>query len=281
MYNDSLAAEKIRLRRRARLPARKERERAMVQDLSGRVACVTGAGAGMGRAHALLMAEYGARLLVQDIIAERAEDTASQISSTGGSAQVIVCDVADRAAILAALRQAEDALGAIDILVNNAGIGGESTIEETDEELFDRTFDVHVKGSFFATQAVVPGMKQRRRGKIINISSIWGMVGHHYASPYCGAKAALLGLTKAWAKELAPWNIHVNAVAPGGVLTEMVLSQPDIERRMPEKLSRVPLRRYAQPQEISSLVAFLASPAADFITGQVISPNGGEVIVGI
>jgi 3-oxoacyl-[acyl-carrier protein] reductase len=253
----------------------------VTQGLSGLVACITGSGSGMGKAHALLLAQHGARLLVQDIVAEGALDTASQITAAGGSAQVIVCDVADRVTIIAALRSAEQTFGGIDILVNNAGIGSESTIDTTDEATFDRMFDVHVKGSFFATQAVVPGMKQRRRGKIINISSIWGMVGHHYASPYCGAKAALLGLTKAWAKELAPWNIHVNAVAPGGVLTDMVLSQPDVQRRMPDKLSRVPLHRYAQPREISSLVAFLASPAADFITGQVISPNGGEVIVGI
>ena len=178
------------------------------------------------------------------------------------------------------LREVEQQLGAIDILVNNAGIGGEPTIEETSEQEFDCTLAVHVKGTFFATQATVPGMKQRRSGKIINISSIWGMVGHHYASPYCGAKAAILGLTKAWAKELAPWNITVNAIAPGGVLTEMVLSQPDIESRMPEKIKRVPLGRYAEPREISYLVTYLASAGADFITGQVISPNGGEVIVG-
>ena len=253
----------------------------VMKNLKGHVACVTGAGAGMGRAHALLMAERGATVVVQDMMAERAEETAAQIRSEHGMCRIVVCDVADRIAVSTGLREAERTLGAIDILVNNAGIGGEPTIEETSEEEFDRTFDVHVKGTFFATQAVVPGMKQRRRGKIINISSIWGMVGHHYASPYCGAKAAILGLTKAWAKELAPWNINVNAVAPGGVLTEMVLGQPDIESRMREKLNRVPLRRYAEPREISFLIAFLASPAADFITGQVISPNGGEVIVGI
>jgi 3-oxoacyl-[acyl-carrier protein] reductase len=124
-------------------------------------------------------------------------------------------------------------------------------------------------------------MKRRRYGKIANISSIWGMVGHHYASPYCGAKAAILGLTKAWAKELAPWNIHVNSIAPGGVLTNMVMQQPNIEQRLSEKITRVPLHRYAEPREISYAVAFLASDEADFITGQVISPNGGEVIVGI
>lgn len=252
-----------------------------MQDFAGRVAAITGAGAGMGRAHALLLAERGAAIVVQDIVADAAQATAEQVRAAGGTAHVAVCDVADRAAIMHALQAAERALGSIDVLVNNAGIGGEPTLEETTEADFDRTFAVHVKGSFFATQAVVPGMKQRRRGKIVNISSIWGMVGHHYASPYCGAKAALLGLTKAWARELAPWNIHVNAVAPGGVLTEMVLSQPDIEKRMAGKVARVPLGRYAESREISYAVAFLASSAADFITGQVLSPNGGEVIVGI
>ncbi len=251
-----------------------------MDDLTGHVACVTGAGAGMGKAHALLMAKRGATVVVQDIIKKRAEETASLIHSAGGKAEIIICDVSDPNATTAALQEAERRLGAIDILVNNAGIGGEPTIEHTSEEDFDRTFAVHVKGTFFTTRAVVPGMKRRHGGKIINISSIWGMVGHHYASPYCGAKAAILGLTKSWAKEFAPWKITVNAVAPGGVLTEMVLSQPDIESKMPEKLRRVPLGRYAEPREISCLVAFLASSAADFITGQVISPNGGEVIVG-
>lgn len=250
-------------------------------DLAGRVAAITGAGAGMGRAHALLMAERGATIIVQDIVADAAHATAEQVRAAGGTAHVLVCDVADHNAIIAELQNAERVLGSIDVLVNNAGIGGEPTLEATTEAEFDRTFAVHVKGTFFATQAVVPGMKQRRRGKIINISSTWGMVGHHYASPYCGAKAAVLGLTKAWAKEFAPWNIHVNAVAPGGVLTEMVLSQPDIQGRMAGKLARVPLGRYAEPREIACTVVFLASSASDFITGQVISPNGGEVIVGI
>lgn len=251
-----------------------------MDDLTGHVACITGAGTGMGKAHALLMAERGATVLVQDIIGKRAEETAALIHSAGGKAETIVCDVSNPDATTAALEEAERRLGVIDILVNNAGIGGEPTIEETSVEDFDRTFAVHVKGTFFATRAVVPGMKRRNGGKIINISSIWGMVGHHYASPYCGAKAAILGLTKSWAKEFAPWKITVNAVAPGGVLTEMVLCQPDIESKMSEKLKRVPLGRYADPREISYLVAFLASSAADFITGQVISPNGGEVIVG-
>ncbi len=247
----------------------------------GKVAIVTGSGAGMGRAHAELFAERGATVVVQDIKRDAAEETAARVRAKGGKAVVIVTDVADVAATSAALAGCIDQLGRADILVNNAGIGGEPTIEETTEEYFDRTFAVHVKGSFFATKAVVPAMKRQRCGTIINISSIWGMVAHHYSSPYCGAKAALLGLTKAWAKELAPWNIHVNAIAPGGVVTEMVLSQPDIEQKMAGKVARVPLGRYAEPRELSYAVVFLASPEADFITGQVLSPNGGEVIVGV
>lgn len=249
--------------------------------LDGALAIVTGAGAGMGRAHAVLLAERGARVVVQDIVGAAAEETAALVRRAGGEANVAVFDIADVPTVTEQMARLVREAGRVDILVNNAGIGGEPTIEATTEADFDRTFAVHVKGTFFATRAVVPQMKEQRRGKIINISSIWGMVGHHYASPYCGAKAAILGLTKAWAKEFAPWNIHVNAIAPGGVMTEMVMSQPDIEQKMPLKVARVPLGRYCDPVEISYLVAFLGSNEADFITGQVVSPNGGEVIVGI
>jgi 3-oxoacyl-[acyl-carrier protein] reductase len=247
----------------------------------GRVAVITGGGRGMGRAHARLLAAGGASVVVQDILEPEAQETVRMIRDAGGQGQAIICDVTDTRRLQHELAAMERRLGRLDILVNNAGIGSEATLEEITEEDFDRMFAVHVKGSFFAAQAVVPGMKARRIGKIINISSIWGMVGHHAASDYCAAKAALLGLTKAWARELAPWNIHVNAVAPGGVLTDMVLQQPNIETRMAEKIKLVPLGRYADPSEIAATVAFLASSEADFITGQVISPNGGQTIVGI
>jgi 3-oxoacyl-[acyl-carrier protein] reductase len=190
-------------------------------------------------------------------------------------------DGVENPAAMRAIAEATAAeLGPVDILVNNAGIGEHAAIEEIDAQMFQRMFDIHVKGSFFCGQAVIPAMKERRSGKIINISSIWGMNGADTASHYCGAKAALLGLTKAWAKELAPWNIHVNAVCPGGVLTEMPIRVQGMDKiRAKEK--KVPLQRWAQPEEISYAVAFFASSESDFVTGQMISPNGGETIVGI
>jgi 3-oxoacyl-[acyl-carrier protein] reductase len=240
---------------------------------------ITGSGDGMGKAHAILMAERGADIVVHDIKADLVEGTAAAIRKLGRKAHVGVCDVADVAAVQRLVADATAAMGRIDILVNNAGYGQRSETQAITEQDFDRMFAVHVKGSFFAAQAVIPGMKERRYGKIVNISSMWGMTGAPVAPHYCAAKAALLGFTKAWAKELAPWNIHVNAVAPGGVKSggPIKLDNPEI---LKAKEARVPLKRYCEPVEIAYAVAYLASPEADFVTGQVISPNGGEVIVG-
>jgi 3-oxoacyl-[acyl-carrier protein] reductase len=247
--------------------------------LSGKVALITGSGNGMGRAHALLMAERGADIVVADFDAVEAEATAAQVVERGRRTHLMVCDVADVAALRQGISKAVAALGPIDILVNNAGYGQRLETCEIDEAAFDRMMAVHVRGSFFCAQAVIPTMKERRRGKIINISSIWGMTGAPVAPHYCAAKAALLGLTKAWAKELAPWNIHVNAVAPGGVRSGGP-AKLDSAELLRTKEARVPLKRYCEPTEISYAVVFLASPEADFITGQVLSPNGGETIVG-
>ena len=154
------------------------------------------------------------------------------------------------------------------------------TIEEITTEAWQRMFDIHVKGAFLGAKSVVPGMKERRQGKIVNVSSIWGMVGHSSHSHYCGAKAALLGLTKAWAKELAPFNVMVNAIAPGLVTTEMVLKKGGMEY-VNQAAEKVPLKRSADVIEMSYTVLFLSCHESDFVTGQVISPNGGDTIVGI
>lgn len=252
----------------------------MEAPLFGKVALVTGAARGMGRSHALLLAERGADVIVNDVDAAPLQETIAAISRTGRRALAIPRDVRDVEALAAEIGAAERAMGRIDILVNNAGVGGQGlTIERIDEATFDRMFGVHVKGAFFATQAVVPGMKRRRYGKIINISSNFAMGGSAFASHYAAAKSALSGFTKAWARELAPFNIQVNAVAPGLLETDLTLSSIGPER-IRAMAAEVPLGRIAQPIEISYAVAWLASPETDFMTGQVISPNGGVTIVG-
>ena len=245
----------------------------------GKVAWITGSGRGMGRAHAELMASRGASIVVHDVLETEAQETAEALRGIGARFVVAHDSVADPAAMRGLVERVEAELGPIDILVNNAGIGEHSSIEEITPESFQRMFDIHVKGTFFCAQAVIPAMKARKTGRIVNISSIWGMNGTNTASHYCAAKTAVLGLTKAWAKELAPWNILVNAVCPGGVMTEMPIRVQGMEK-IREKEKKVPLGRWAQPEEISYAVAFLASDEAAFITGQAISPNGGETIVG-
>lgn len=249
-------------------------------NLAGKVALVTGAAGGMGRQHAILMAERGADVAVADVNAEGATETAAMVRDLGRRAEIFEVDMADIDTVKHMVATAEDALGRIDILVNNAGHGQRYALEDITEEDYDRMMDVHVKGSFFCTQAVVPGMKRRESGSILNISSIWGQTGFRLASHYCGAKAALLGMTKAWAQELAPWKIRVNAVAPGGVLSGGPLTM-DSPEELQAKQAAVPLKRFCEPREMSYAVAFLVSSEADFITGQVLSVNGGQVIVGI
>lgn len=250
----------------------------MTKSLQDKVALVTGAGRGIGRAVALLMAERGADILLLDIDPSGVKDVASEVAERGRKALTCVVDVADIDGVGRSL--GGTALGRVDILVNNAGISGrEARFSDIDEARFDRMMDIHVKGAFFLTQKVVPGMMSNGYGRIINISSNRGMVGYSRSSHYCAAKAALLGMTKAWAKELAPHGILVNAVAPGVVFTEM--NTWNGMAPLEEEASWNLLKRWAEPEEIAYTVAFLASPEADFITGQVISPNGGDPIVGL
>ena len=253
----------------------------MPGSLEGRTALITGSGSGMGRSHAKLMAERGASVIVHDVDAEGANQTADMLREVGTMATVMVADIRDVSGFGAALRVAEDEGGAVEILVNNAGVGGQGlAIEDIDEMTFDRMFEVHVKGSFFATQAVVPGMKERGYGKIVNISSNFAMGGAAFASHYAAAKSALSGFTKSWAREFAPYKICVNAVAPGILETPMTLGSIGKER-IDAMIKDIPLGRIAEPIDISYAVAWLACPETDFMTGQVISPNGGVTIVGI
>ncbi len=235
----------------------------------------------MGRSHALLLAQRGAKVVVNDIDAEGAHETAEAVREAGGQAHVIVMDVRETAELAQAITAAAAQLGTIDILVNNAGVGGQGlAVEQVGEATFDEVFDVHVKGAFFVTQAILPGMKTQRYGKIINISSVFALGGSAFASHYAAAKAALAGLTKSWARELAPHNIMVNAVAPGILETSMTLNSVGRDR-IRASAAEIPLGRIAQPIDISYAVAWLASPETDMLTGQVISPSGGVSMTGL
>ena len=250
-----------------------------MQQLTDKVILITGAGSGMGQTHAEVMASRGGLIVANDIDTGGLEDTVAKVTAAGGKIISVSGDIVDPDFVNHMVATAIDHYGRVDVLVNNAGIGEHRDLEDISAEILERMFAVHVTGSFLCAKAVVPDMKSRRYGKIINISSIWGMTGHHTASHYCAAKSAMLGATKSWAKEFAPDNIHVNAVAPGGVLTPMPIKVQGMEK-IREKEKKVPLGRWATPEEISYSVAFLASSESDFITGQVISPNGGETIVG-
>lgn len=249
--------------------------------LEGRVAMITGGARGMGREHALLMAERGADIIVNDLNPDTAEATAEECRALGRKATVMACDNTDIKRFVALIGEHEAEHGRVDILVNNAGIqGNKLTIEEIDEDIWHAMTDIKMKASFFAVRALVPGMKARKYGKIINTSSIFAMEGSFSMSHYTGAASGVLGYVKGWARELAPWNICVNAVAPGTVATELTINSMgwDVIRDF-EKT--VPMGRLADKKEIAYAVAWLASPETDFLTGQLISPNGGQTVVGI
>jgi NAD(P)-dependent dehydrogenase (short-subunit alcohol dehydrogenase family) len=260
------------------------RELLMTRDtlsLDGRVAMITGAARGMGREHALLMAERGADIIVNDLNADTAEETAEECRALGRKATAMACDNTDIERFVALIGEHEAEHGRVDILVNNAGIqGNKLSIEEIDEKIWHAMTDIKMKASFFAVRALVPGMKARKYGKIINTSSIFAMEGSFSMSHYTGAASGVLGYVKGWARELAPWNICVNAVAPGTVATELTINSmgwdviKDFEKT-------VPMGRLADKKEIAYAVAWLASTETDFLTGQLISPNGGQTIVGI
>lgn len=251
------------------------------RQLAGRVALVTGAARGMGYHHARLLAERGAKVVLQDIEAEVASKAAEDLRAAGGAVIAVSGDVGDEEDVERNVAAAEAEFGPVSILVNNAGIGKSGKTEETTEAIFDRVFNVNLRGTFLMTRRVVAGMKAARYGKIVNISSRFGQVGAAYSIAYCASKSGVHGLTKAWAKEFAPWNICVNCVAPGGVWTEMGLEEHGGAEGIRRVEQTVPLKRWAQPEEIGYAVAFLASPESDFITGQVLPANGGATITGI
>lgn len=245
--------------------------------LTGRVALITGAGRGMGRAHAHELARRGARVAVLDLDSGEAESVAAEIRALGGDALAFGVDVTSREAVEAAVASTGEAWGRLDILVSNAGIVNDFTgIADTNDEEFAQQLAINAYGLLYAARAALPWLQRSPVARIIVISSFWAQlaVGHSYG--YVAAKAANMAMARNLALELAPQGIVVNAITPGSVATRMI---PDPEWEMSQY--PIPIGYMAAPEEISKLVAFLASDDAKFIVGQVISPNGGTMIAGL
>lgn len=245
--------------------------------LRGRVALVTGGSRGLGSAIAQALAAAGAAVAVNYRSGqEAAESVVARIAGAGGTAVAVAGDVAEPAAIEALFESAQSQLGPIEILVNNAGIAHDGLLLRMGVDDWDRVLDVNLRGAFLCSKAVLRGMIRRRWGRIVNVSSVVGLMGNAGQANYAAAKAGLLGLTRATAREVASRGITVNAIAPGFVETDMTATLSAAQRET--VLREVPLERFAVPDEIAPSVVFFASDAAAYITGQVLTIDGGMVM---
>ena len=249
-----------------------------MKGLDGRVAFVTGAGRGMGRAIARRLAEEGCRVAVTDLDKDAAAAVAERISASGGRAEAAALDVSDRdSADAAAAQAAALADGALHIVINNAGVTKPAMFEKTSQESFRLLFDIHVMGAFNVTQAALPYIPTDGTGRIVNVTSAAGLTGTLGQVNYSAAKAGIIGFTKSLARELATKNIMVNALAPLAAtpMTETIRTNEKFAANM---MNRIPMKRWAEPTEIAGAFVFMASNAASYITGQVLPVDGGMVM---
>jgi 2-hydroxycyclohexanecarboxyl-CoA dehydrogenase len=244
--------------------------------MAGRVALVTGAARGIGAAIAQRLAADGFSVAVCDVNADGALGAARAIEAAGGRAIGLAVDVASAASVGAGAEQCEAQLGAVDVLVNNAGIDVPAYFVDSKERDWDRLWAVNVKGVLHCTQRVLPGMQQRRSGRVINVASDAGRVGAGGEAVYSATKGAVIAFSKALAREVARFGITVNAVCPGATDTALLAQLADFNPKLHAGLvGGIPLRRVGQPSDIAGAVAFLASESASYITGQSLSVSGG------
>ena len=248
-----------------------------MRKLEGKVAVVTGASRGIGRAIALKLADEGAKVVVNYSGSQaKAEEVVARIHENGGEAIAVQASVSQSEEVIALIDTAVKTFGSLDILVNNAGITRDNLLMRMKEDEWDDVLNTNLKGVFLCTKAVTRQMMKQRAGRIINISSIVGVAGNAGQANYVAAKAGVIGLTKTTAKELASRNILVNAIAPGFIETEMTDQLP--EELKQGMLTQIPLAKLGQPEDIAKAVAFLASDDANYMTGQTLNIDGGMVM---
>ena len=253
--------------------------------LEKRIALITGAGQGIGKTIALRFAEEGADVIVNDINLSDAEQVSGKIITMGKKSLAIKADVSNQNEVNEMMEKILNKFKRIDILVNNAGISKILPFTETTEEIWDKTIDINLKGTFLCCKAVIHQMVKQRSGKIINMSSQSGKRGNSWYAAYCASKFGIIGLTQSIALEFAPYGINVNAVCPGVVFTPMwdeQLAQYGKKRGLPPGeakeylISKIPLGRLPELKEIANVVLFLASDESNYMTGQAINVTGGQ-----
>ena len=241
--------------------------------LEGKNAVVTGSGQGIGRAIALKLAEQGANVVTSDVVEATATQVAAEVQALGRKSLAVVCDVRQADQCEALIAKTIEALGSIDILVNNAGVTRDNLIMRMKEEDWDFVIAINLKGVFNCSKAVVRPMMKQRSGRIINISSVVGLMGNAGQVNYSASKAGVIGITKTLAKELGSRGIGVNAVAPGFIQTAMTDKLSDEAKEQLKQM--IPFQELGTADDVANAVLFLASPAARYITGQVLSVDGG------